>query len=122
MYNVVGSNDQRVEASNGTSGGEGYSSQTGLGMAMQTAYPQQPTMNGSANKRMREVDDDDDHGSRPSSRGAGGDAGVDGMKRRKTIREGSAPDAGGTLGSSSFDREAVGRLNRPRQAISQRRR
>ncbi|KAH0538466.1 hypothetical protein FGG08_004915 [Glutinoglossum americanum] len=123
LYNVVGSNDQRVEASNGTSGGEGYSSQPGLGMAMQTGYtPQQPTMNGSATKRMREVDEDDDHGSRPSSRGAGGDAGVDGMKRRKTIREGSAPDAGGAMGSSSFDRDAVGRLNRTRPAISQRRR
>jgi len=112
-----------VEGSNGTPGGEGYSSQPGLGMAMQTGYPsQQPTLNGSTNKRMREVDDDDDHGSRPSSRGAGGDSGVDGIKRRKTIREGSAPDAGGAMGSSSFDREAVGRLNRPRPAISQRRR
>jgi len=77
---------------------------------MQTGYAaQQPTVNGS-NKRMR---DDDDDGSRPTSRGPVGDD-IDGLKRRKTMREGSVP------GGGTFERDMG--LNRQRSAIVQRRR
>ena len=70
LYSVMG--DQRGPAANGATPNSAYS------------YPSQPTMNGT--KRMREIDDDGDRGSRPGSRGAGED--MDAMKRRKMFREG----------------------------------
>ena len=69
---------------------------------------QQPAMNGASNKRGR--DDDDD--ARPSSRGPGG-VDVDGLKRRKTIREGSVS------GPPAYEPVP---LNRARTTITQRRR
>ncbi|KAI9836858.1 MAG: hypothetical protein M1819_001023 [Sarea resinae] len=123
LYNVM-SGDTRGSATNGNAGGEGYSSTPGISAAIQTGYPSQPhqpSTNGSASssKRMRDVDDDDqDRYSRPTSRGAGGEIDVDGLKRRKTIREGSV---GGAVGGS-FDRNAATSINRTRSAIVQRRR
>jgi enhanced filamentous growth protein 1 len=106
LYNVMSS--ERGTA-NG-SAGEVYASQPDLGNSMANGYPtQQPVINGNAssNKRGREEDDD---GSRPASRGPGGVSEIDGLKRRKTIREGSVPNA-------TYDAS----LNR-RSAITQRRR
>ncbi len=71
----------------------------------------------SSNKRLREMDDEEEHGSRPSSRGhddrPGDSDGVNGIKRRKTIREGSVSG----IGSSAFDRNGDGRLSRSRSTI-----
>ncbi|KAI9790228.1 MAG: hypothetical protein M1833_001972 [Piccolia ochrophora] len=123
LYSVM-SNDQRGSTSNGGAGSEGYPSQPGLGSAIQTGYSQQhPIMNGtSSNKRVREIDDDGSRGSRPSSRGAVGDADSEGLKRRKTLREDSLPSVGGAIGRNNFDRDASGQLNRTRSTIVQRRR
>lgn len=126
LYQLV-SGDAAAEhnGSNGTGAPDnGYAGQQGLGVSMPAQTPQQPYagMNGSStpssNKRIR-VEDDDEHGSRPSSRGhddrSGGDS-EGGLKRRKTIREGSTPVVGG-IGNSTFDRTADGRLNRTRSAV-----
>jgi protein SOK2 len=105
LFNVMSS--ERGTA-NGSSG-DVYGSQSDLGNPISNGYAgQQPVMNGSGNKRGR--DDDDD--ARPSSRGPGG-VDVDGLKRRKTIREGSVS------GPPSYEPAP---LNRARSAITQRRR
>lgn len=100
-----------------------YASQQGLGVSMPAQTPQQSYagMNGSStpssNKRIR-VEEDDEHGSRPSSRGHDDRSGGDSegtLKRRKTIREGSTPVVGG-IGNTAFDR-TDGRLNRTRSAV-----
>lgn len=126
LYQLV-SGDAAAEhnGSNGTGAPDnGYAGQQGLGVSMPAQTPQQPYagMNGSStpssNKRIR-VDEDDEHGSRPSSRGHDDRSGADsegGLKRRKTIREGSTPVVGG-IGNSTFDRTADGRLNRTRSAV-----
>jgi protein SOK2 len=113
---------------NGTATENGYAVQSGLnGVSMSSQTPPQTygALNGNAtpssNKRARELDDDEEASSRPSSRGhderpgeaesgAGG-----GMKRRKTIREGSTPSAG--MGNAAFDRNSDSRLNRTRSAV-----
>lgn len=95
---------------NGSSGGDVYGSQSDMGGSMPNGYAaQQPVMNGvpASNKRGR---DDDDDG-RPSSRGPGGVADVDALKRRKTIREGS-------VSGPSYNPN----LNRAQTTITQRRR
>ncbi|KAI9818317.1 MAG: hypothetical protein M1832_004435 [Thelocarpon impressellum] len=119
LYNVM-SNDQRANGSNGAGGGDGYAAQQpGL---MTNGYPsqQQPIINGTSsnNKRVREIDDDGGRGSRPSSRGPGSPGDVDGLKRRKTVREDSLPGVGGAI----YDRDAGRPLARARPAIVQRRR
>jgi enhanced filamentous growth protein 1 len=77
---------------------------------MSNGYPsQQPVMNGAPTSGKRGRDDEDD--GRPSSQGPGGVADVDGLKRRKTIREGS-------VSGPSYDQQ----LNRARPAVAQRRR
>lgn len=127
LYQLV-SGDAAAEhsGSNGASAPDnGYAGQQGLGVSMPAQTPQQQSyggMNGSStpssNKRMR-MDDDDENGSRPSSRGHDERSGGEhegGLKRRKTIREGSTPVVGG-IGNSTFDRTADGRLNRTRSAV-----
>ncbi|KAI9676490.1 MAG: hypothetical protein M1817_000648 [Caeruleum heppii] len=116
LYNVMSSD--RGGAVNGTSATDAYAAQPPLG------YPsQQPLMNGnSSNKRVREIDDDGGRGSRPASRGPGSPGDVDGLKRRKTIREDSYPGAAGAMGGSVFDRDPSRNLNRTKSAIVQRRR
>jgi protein SOK2 len=99
LYNVMSSERGTANGNN-----DMYSSQSEIGN-----YGTQPIMNGSGagNKRGR---DDDDDGSRPGSRGPGiGE--IDGLKRRKTINEGS-------MGATAYDNS----MNRPRAAISQQRR
>ncbi|KAF1984321.1 hypothetical protein K402DRAFT_406012 [Aulographum hederae CBS 113979] len=99
LYNIV--NDSRSGA-NGN-GAEGY----------QPGYSSQyPATNGGTpnNKRAREIDDEDDHYGRPSSR----DAGEDGLKRRKTME-------GGAVGGSPYANDDRS-LHRTKAAISQRRR
>jgi protein SOK2 len=75
-----------------------------------------------SNKRVRELDDDEDAGSRPGSRDHD-DRPVEGegagLKRRKTIREGSTSSNG--MGGNTFDRSSDGRLNRARSAVGPRR-
>lgn len=90
LYNII--SDARGSATNGNSTAESYAS-----------APLQPTyapsiINGATptNKRIRE-DDDQDHQSRPASRGDD----IEAMKRRKLGREGSV---GGPIGSSPFER------------------
>lgn len=101
LYNVMSS--ERGTA-NGSAGGDVYSSDISNG------YPSQQTvMNGAPTGNKRGRDDDDD--GRPPSQGPGGVADVDGLKRRKTIREGSV--SGPTYEPS---------LNRARSTIIQRRR
>jgi protein SOK2 len=104
LYNVMSS--ERGTA-NGSTGGDVYGSQSEMGGSIPNSYAaQQPVMNGvpPSNKRGR----DDEEDGRPSSRGP---SDVDGLKRRKTIREGSV--SGPSYASN---------LNRSQTTISQRRR
>jgi len=102
LYNVMSS--ERGTA-NGGPGGDVYGSQSDLGNPISNGYqPQQPVMNGAPVNNKRGRDDEDD--SRPSSRGPG----ADGLKRRKTIREGS-------ISGSSYEPQPLGRAQ---TAISQR--
>lgn len=128
LYQLV-TGDPAVEhgENNGSGASEGsYAAQTGLGITSQTSPQSFGGVNGApttqSNKRMRELEDDED-GSRPSSRDQddrSADADAAGLKRRKTIREGSTPSA--PLGVNTFDRNSDGRLNRPRStAVAPRR-
>lgn len=108
VYSVI--SDPRGTTTNGQNGADGYA-----------PGPLQPTyaptaLNGvtTSTKRMRS-DDDQDHHSRPASRGDD----IDGLKRRKTLREDSA---GGPPGAGPFDGENARSLNRTRSNIVQRRR
>jgi protein SOK2 len=102
LYNVMSS--ERGTA-NGNAGADVYAPQD-----MSNGYPpQQPVMNGAPTSGKRGRDDDDD--GRPSSRGPGSVTDVDGLKRRKTIREGSVSGPG-------YEPP----LNRTRSAVTQRRR
>lgn len=105
LYNVMSS--ERGTA-NGSSSNEMYGNQSDLGNPLTNGFPsQQPLTNGAPQGNKRGRDDDDDQ--RPLSRGPGGDS--EGLKRRRTIREDSAP-------STNYDAP----LNRARATISQRRR
>lgn len=105
LYSVT--SDIRGSPANGNGGADEYSA---------SGYPSQSytTSNGAtpSNKRGREADDDDDYG-RPASRNAG-ENGVESLKRRKTITEGSV---GGAVGGSEPNQ-----LNRTKSTIQQRRR
>ncbi|KAI9891927.1 MAG: hypothetical protein M1814_002312 [Vezdaea aestivalis] len=110
LYNVVGGSDQRTPATNGTPSNVQYPTQNGLGAyAASTA----PVVNGpSSNKRMRDMDDEDDR-SRPASRST--TDGLD-LKRRKTFHNDSLPNIGGPLGSPAYDQNG---LHRSASAIVQ---
>jgi protein SOK2 len=108
LYNVMGGSDSRGPTTNGVSS-DTYPTSNGL-----SGYAAQPIVNGSSsNKRLRDVDDDGDRGSRPGSRGTLDD--IESLKRRKTFREGSLP--GGAIGGSIGSNFDAGR-----QPIAQRRR
>lgn len=121
-YQLAGSeaSAENTEANGSTSEGS-YVAQSGLGVTMppQSTSQSYSGVNGSggSNKRLRDMDEEEDSGSRPSSRGHDDRAGETdaGLKRRKTMRESSTPSTG--MGSSAFDRNADGRLNRTRSAI-----
>ncbi|KAJ9664844.1 hypothetical protein H2201_005065 [Coniosporium apollinis] len=106
LYSVM--SDTRGSAPNGNVGADGYST---------SGYPSQPytASNGAtpSNKRGRDDDDEPDPYGRPASRDAG-ENGVEGIKRRKTVTEGSI---GGAVGGADPNV-----LNRTRSTISQRRR
>lgn len=104
-YNVI--SDARGSVSNG-SGTDAYASGS-----LPSSYPP-PHVNGtsSSGKRLRE-DDDQDHQSRPASRGDD----IDSLKRRKMGREGSVS---GPAGGGTYDRDARP-LNRARNPIPQQR-
>lgn len=105
LYNVMSS--ERGTA-NGGSNNDMYGNQSDLASSMTNGYTgQQPVVNGAPASNKRGRDDDDDQ--RPASRGPTGD--IEGLKRRRTIREDSAPN-------SNYDTS----LNRSRTTISQRRR
>lgn len=104
LYNVMSS--ERGTA-NGSSSNEMYGNQSDLGNPLTNGFAGQPLTNGATPGSKRGRDEDDDQ--RPLSRGPGGDA--EGLKRRRTIREDSAPNT---------NYEAS--LNRTRATISQRRR
>jgi protein SOK2 len=116
---------EHSETNGNASAENSYTAQSGLGVSLPPQGPSESfsRMNGSStpssNKRIREMDDDEEHGSRPSSRGHDERLpeaeGV--LKRRKTIREGSTPSVALT-GGSAFDRNNEGRLNRTRSAIA----
>jgi len=110
LYNVM--SDTRG-STNGNSGGDNYST-SNMGVSVQSGYAA-PALNGSApsNKRMRD-EDDQDQTSRPSSRSDD----IDGMKRRKTVGDGSVS---GPVGGA-FDRDVGRPINRTRSTIVQRRR
>lgn len=90
LYNII--SDARGSAPNGNSTAESYAS-----APLQSSYAPS-NINGAtpSNKRIRE-EDDQDHQSRPASRGDD----IEAMKRRKLGREGSV---GGPIGSNSFER------------------
>lgn len=100
LYNVMSS--ERGTAN----GGDVYATQPDMTNSVSNGYAaaQQPVMNGVSGNNKRSRDDEDD---RPESRGAE----VDGLKRRKTIREGSIS------GATSYDRPV-----RAPSTITQRRR
>jgi protein SOK2 len=103
LYNVISS--ERGTA-NGSAGGDVYASQPDMGGSIPNGYAaQQPIMNGVPPNGKRGRDDDDE--SHSAGREAGAD--VDGLKRRKTIREDS-------LSGPTYDPS----LNRARSTISQR--
>ena len=90
LYNIM--SDARGSAPNGNSTAENYAS-----APLQSTYaPSHINGTTPSTKRIRE-DDDQDHHSRPDSRGDD----IDAMKRRKIGREGSV---GGLIGSNSFER------------------
>lgn len=106
LYNVMSS--ERGTA-NGGPGSEVYAPHSDIGNSMNNGYgPQQPVVGGLSTNGKRGREEDDDQ--RPSSRGPNG-LPDDGLKRRKTINGDSAPGI--------YNDAAV---NRPRAAISQRRR
>lgn len=131
LYQLVNGDpaaDHSEQTTTGTSEGA-YSAQTGLsGVSLPSQTPPQQTFGGningtatpSSNKRMREMDDDDEGSSRPSSRGHDDrplDAeGAGGMKRRKTIREGSTPST--AMAAGNFDRNGDGRPSRTRSTVN----
>ncbi|KAI9683697.1 MAG: hypothetical protein M1829_005003 [Trizodia sp. TS-e1964] len=105
LYNII---DQRG-AANAASAGDSYQPASGGITPMASAYP-----NGtSSNKRLREVDEEEDRHSRPSSRGADE---MEGIKRRKTLLENSTLPNG-----QAYERD-IRPLNRTRSVITQRRR
>jgi len=118
LYQLVGSGNGEHAEANGTGASEaGYAGQPGLGgvaMASQTPPQSYGSLNGAStgsNKRMREVDDEDEHGSRPSSRGDGDDYG---HKKRK-IREGSSSAT--PMSTGGFDRNVNSGLARSRSTV-----
>lgn len=116
LYSVMV--DSRAPATNGNGNGatDSYSSAGTL----PSLYPSYAATNGasSSNKRGREDDDEADPYGRPSSRGANGDD-IEGVKRRKTVREGSV--GGGAVGSP-YDIDGNRQPSRTRSAVTQRRR
>ncbi|KAF2835618.1 cell pattern formation-associated protein stuA [Patellaria atrata CBS 101060] len=113
LYSVM--SDNRGATTNGNAAPDSYSAPP-----VQSAYPSQayPTPNGlpPSNKRVRELDDDEDPYGRSGGRGPAGED-IEGLKRRKTIREGSV---GGAVGVNSFNNDQS--LQRAKSTISQRRR
>lgn len=104
LYNVMSS--ERGTA-NGNVGGDVYATQPDMANSIPNGYAaQQPIMNGVSATNKRGRDDEDD--GRPESRGPEIDGG---LKRRKTIREGSIS------GPTTYDRP-----QRAPSAITQRRR
>ena len=96
--------DARATVSNGTAGTEAYP-----GSLPASYAPLHVNGAPSSNKRMRE-DEDQDHQSRPASRGDD----IDSLKRRKLAREGSV--SGPIGGTNSFERDARP-INRARAPI-----
>lgn len=123
LYSVM-STEQLGKPTNGVSGGEAFSSQLGAAGTMPAGYPSQHTsMNGSSSsKRMRETDDDGSRTSRPSSRGPGGDGEMDGLKRRKTLREDTLPMMSNGIGTNGLDMEMGRPISRTKSMNVQRRR
>lgn len=127
VYQLVNGDPAADHAEQANSGTSETTYSTGVSMPSQT--PPQTfggNINGagtpSSNKRMREIDDDDESSSRPPSRGHDerpGDAeGANGgMKRRKTIREGSTPTTTMATGAA-FDRTGDSRLSRTRSTVN----
>jgi protein SOK2 len=102
LYNVMSS--ERGTA-NGAHGNDVYTPQSNdLGGQLTNGYTHQPIMNGISQSNKRGRDDEDE---RPDSRGPGG---ADGLKRRKTVREGSTS-------SSSYNPA----MNQPRATVAARR-
>ncbi|KAF8447088.1 hypothetical protein BDZ91DRAFT_116883 [Kalaharituber pfeilii] len=111
--------DRGVEASNGTSN-DTYGQHS---MGVPVTPQQTPTFGGmnNSNKRIREMDDQEVQGSRPSSRGDEERGGEDlGNKRRKAAPQASTQGAPAVnLGASNFDSRDA--RNRPRAGVTQRR-
>lgn len=111
LYSVM--SDTRAGA-NGATGPDSYTAPP-----IQSSYPGQAygATNGmTSNKRGRDLDDDEvDPYTRPGSRGVHGDD-IDGLKRRKTIREGSV---GGAVGSP-YDKSSAP-IQRTKSMIQRRR-
>lgn len=105
-YNVV--SDARGSVSNGTSGTDAYAS----GSLPSSYTPSHVNGTTSSGKRLRE-DDEQDHQSRPASRGDD----IDGLKRRKLGREGSVS---GPIGGATYERDARP-INRTRNPVPQQR-
>lgn len=99
--------DARASVSNGTSGTETYPP----GSLPASYAPLHVNGATPSNKRMRE-DEDQDHQSRPASRGDD----IDSLKRRKMAREGSV--SGPIAGANNFERDARP-INRTRAPIPQ---
>lgn len=111
LYSVM--SDTRGNGPSGATTADGYPTAG----SMPTGYPSQYTGSNGAtpsNKRVREIDDGEQNPyGRPASREASGDPAMDGLKRRRTVREGSA---------GVFDRDSSRPLSRTKSAIHQRRR
>lgn len=107
-----------LESSGAASSNYGPPSGLGVTMPNQGGSQNYSGLNGtpgSSTKRLR--DDEEEHGSRPSSRGQddrSGEPEIGGLKRRKTT--GSAPTAG--MATGSFDRNSDARLNRTRSTVN----
>ncbi len=105
LYNVISS--ERGTA-NGNTGHDVYQSQTDMSAQLSNGYSgQQPVANGVRPASKRGRDDDDDENVRPSTGQPGEE--IEGMKRRRTIHEDSAP----TINyDSSMNRQRAATLQR----------
>lgn len=114
LYSVM-SSDTRGSAPNGNAAADTYQPANTVPTYPSQAYA--ATTNGvsASNKRGRDDEDEQDPYGRPNSRGVTGDD-IDGLKRRKTMRE---ENVGGAVGGA-FERDPTRIPQRTRSAITQR--
>lgn len=113
LYSVM--SDTRGNGANGNAPPDAY--QAPSAVSHQYSSQAYAATNGvsASNKRGRDDEDDQDPYGRPGSQGVAGDD-IDGLKRRKTLTEGSV---GGAVGGAAYNRDPNANLQRARPTIRQ---